>query len=215
MSGTNAQRKAQRKAQKNASQASIAASYEKKRVKKEERAKRLQAIETLRLQRLYNLNKRMVVIFANVNGVIVILTMVDPALMLSSTSNSYIVYGDMNKWRRLAMKASYNPRGTRTNKSDFKSYTVSTTDGSNFNFVDKDGKVLSFETFMEYESLVGQTVSDVQVDQWLYDPREVGSDENTTMIHEELLKIIEEDKTYLAANPSLKNYILYHHSPFA
>jgi len=209
MSGTNAQRKA--------SQASIAASYERKRLKREQREKWLQELETLRRQRLYNLKKRMVVIFARVNGVIVILTMVDPALMMSSTNNSDIVYGDTKEWRRLSMKASYNPRGIRTNKTTFKSYTVSTTDGSNFKFVDKDEKVLFFETFMEYKSLVGEIVSDVQVDQWLYDPSEVKSDEKTRMIHDELMNIIDEDKTYLAENPTLleEGYILYHYSGFA
>ena len=192
MSGTKASFGAQIKA----NQASIAASYERKRVKREELAKRLQELETRRLQRLYNLKKRMVVIFAVVKGEIVILTMVDPLLMrcnYSSAKNHHIVYGT-TEYHRLSMMASYNPRGTRTNKPNCESYTVSTVDGINFKVVDKDGKVFSFETFMKYESLVGQNVSDVKFDQWLYDPINVESDEKTLMIHGELLKVIEHEK---------------------
>lgn len=200
-------------------QASINACKERRRLKREQLAKRLQELEILRLQRLYNLKKRMVVIFADVKGEPVILTMVDPSLMsctYSSGKNHHIVYGN-TEYYRLSMKASCNPRGTRTNKPDFKSYTVSTPDGINFKVVDKDGKVFSFKTFMKYESLVGQTVSDVKVDQWLYDPSDVESDEKTRMIHSELLKVIEEDKKYLAENPTLleEGYVLYHSSAFA
>ena len=216
MSGTNAERKASFGAQIKAKQALIAASYERKRVKREELAKRLQELETLRRQRLYNLKKRMVVIFAVVNGEIVILTMVDPSLMISSINNSHIVYGTP-EYHRLSMMASYNPCGIRTNKTNCESYTVSTTDGINFKVVDKDRNVFSFKTFMEYKSLVGETVSDVKFDQWLYDPSDIESDEKTRMIHAELLKIIEEDGKYLAENPKLleEKYILYHYSDSA
>lgn len=197
-------------------QASINACNERRRVNKAKLAERLQKLENLRLQRLYNLKKRMVVIFAVVNGEIVILTMVDPSLMISSINNSHIVYGTP-EYHRLSMMASYNPRGTRTNKLNCESYTVSTVDGINFNVVDKDGKVFSFETFMKYESLVGQTVSDVKFDQWLYDPINVESDEKTRMIDDELFKVIEHERINIAKNPTLleQGYVLYHRSPSA
>jgi hypothetical protein len=211
-----------------AKQASIDSCYARKEEKRKLRAKLLQELEKLRIQRLYNLKKRMVVIFVVLNGQIVILTMVDPSLMsctYSSAKNHHIVYGN-TEYHRLSMMASHNPRGTRTDKLKFESYTVSTVDGTNFDVIDKNGKVLSFETFMKYESLDGQTVSDVKVkqtfldvkvDQWLYDPSDVESDEKTRMIHAELLKVIEEDKKYLAENPTLleEGYVLYHWSAFA
>lgn len=200
-------------------QASINACNERRMVKREELAKRLQKHENLRLQRLYNLKKRMVVIFAVVKGEIVILTMVDPSLMsctYSSAKNHHIVYGTP-EYHLLSMMASYNPRGNRTNKPNCESYTVSTVDGINFKVVDKDGKVFSFETFMKYESLVGQNVSDVKFDQWLYDPINVESDKKTLMIHGELLKVIEHEKKNIAENPTLlkEGCVLYHLSHFA
>jgi hypothetical protein len=216
MSGTNAESKARFGAQIKANEASIAASYQRKKEKREKREKLLQKLENLRLQRLYNLKKRMVVIFAVVNGEIVILTMVDPSLMVSSINSSHIVYGTP-EYYLLSMMASYNQRGTRRDKRDFESYTVSTVDGINFNVVDKDGKVFSFETFMKYESLVGQTFSDIQFDQWLYDPINVESDEKTRMIHEELLKVIQHEKRNIAETPTLLEewYVPYHYSDFA
>jgi len=191
-------------------QASIDACYERRRLKREKREKLRQKIEYLHLQRLYNFNKRMVVVFAILDGNMVILTIIDQSLITCTYTtgrNDHIIYGDCEYWR-LQMTASHNSNGKRFEK-DGASYTVSTVDGINFNVTDIKGKVFSFESSILHETLAGKTFSDIKFDQWLYSPSNVESDEKTKMIHAELLKLIEEDEKYLRKNPQIVGYIPY------
>jgi len=207
------------KAQKARFQASIDACNEQKRVREEQRAILHQTRENDRLQRLYNLNKTMVVVFVELGDTLVILTIVDLSLIKchsTTRQNHHIVYGN-TEYKTLSMMASHNPSGTRRENTYFESYTVSTLNGSEFNVVDKNGeKVFSFETFMKYESLTEKTFSDVKFDQWLYSPSNVESDEKTAMFHPELVRLIKEDEDYLKKNTELRQdgYVPYHLSRY-
>jgi len=109
------------------------------------------------------------------------------------------------------MNASYSPRGKRSEQYP-KSYTVSTTDGSNFDIIDADGTTrLSFETLIHYESLAGKSVSGVQFDQFWYDPFKGQFDDETAKFHEELDRLIQADAEYVSGNPELlgERYIPY------
>ena len=70
-----------------------------------------------RLQQSANLRKKMVVIFAEINGQIVILTIVDPSLINSNVSvlmKHHIIYGFPEYKEGVRMKASYSSRGKRS-----------------------------------------------------------------------------------------------------
>ena len=112
----------------------------------------------------------MVIIFAEIDGQIVILAIVDPSLMKSSYSfgmKHHITYGSPD-YEEIYMMASYSPRGKRSERYHY-SYTVSTADGVNFDIIDTDGTTrLSFETLIHYESLAGKSFSGVQFDQFWY-----------------------------------------------
>lgn len=200
-----------------AKNAFIDACNEQKRLRDEQLAELRQKLENLRLQRLYNLKKRMVIVFVKLDDILVILTIIDPSLIKCPSTtgkNHHIVYGD-TEYKILSMMASHNPSGTRIENKCFKSYTVSTLDRSEFEVIDKNGKpVFSFETFMKYESLTGKTFSDVVFDQFLFSPSNVESDEKTAMFHTELLRLIKEDADYLKENPDIVGYIPYHWSNF-
>jgi predicted methyltransferase len=67
-------------------QASIDACNARRATNRENREKLAEAQEELRLRQLANLKKKMVIIYAVINGQIVILTIVDPSLMKSTYS---------------------------------------------------------------------------------------------------------------------------------
>ena len=197
-------------------QASIRACNEKRNFRRKKLQEDLVRIEDERLKQLYNLTKEMVFVFLELNGIIVVLAIVDPSWIRSSSSkpnNPHIVYGDP-EYRLLSMKASYNTCGDRSEITDVKSYTVSTSDGITFNVIDIEENVFSFTTFVKYESLVGQIVSGVQFDQFWYSPSKVVSDSETAKFHAELDMLVEADAEHVRRNPKLleDGYILYHRS---
>lgn len=219
MSGTLSNRERKKKvgdeikAKKALIQASIDACNAKRATNRENREKLAEAQEELRLHQLANLKKKMVVIYAVIDGQIVILTIVDPSLMKSAYSfgkKHHITYG-FPDYQKIYMMASYSPRGKRSELPHY-SYTVSTADGVNFNIIDADGTTsLSFETLIHYESLAGKSVSGVQFDQFWYDPFQRQFDDETVKFHAELVRLIKADAEYVSGNPELlgKGYIPY------
>ncbi len=195
-------------------QAGIDACKEKRAENIIKRQELAEAQERFRLQQLANLKKRTVIIYAIIDGQIVILAIVDPSLIKSSYSvgrNHHITYGSPD-YERIYMKASYSPRGKRSERNHQYSYTVSTTDGSNFDILDMDGTTrLSFETLIHYESLVGTSVSGVQFDQFWYDPFKDSIDDETAKFHAELDRLIRADGDYVSKNPELleEGYVQY------
>jgi len=141
----------------------------------------------------------MVIIYAEINGVIFILTIVDPSLIMSSYSygmNHHTMYGHL-KYKRLLMTSSYNNKGKLSKRSIDESYTVSTVDGVNFNVISTDGNlVFHFTSLIHHPTLVGKSVSGVQFDQFWYDPSKRSSDVETVKFHAELGKLIEADSNY-------------------
>lgn len=154
--------------------------------------------------------------FFKIGDQIVILTIVDPSLMKSSYSvgmQHHITYGSPD-YERIYMKASYSFKGKRREiKENHRySYTVSTADGFNFDIIDTDGTtILSFETLIHYESLVGTSVSGVKFDQFFYDPFQGSIDDETAKFHKELDRLIQADAEYVSGNPELleEGYIPY------
>jgi hypothetical protein len=197
-------------------QASIDACNKKRADNRRHRQELAEAQEQWRLQQLANLRKRMVIIFAEIDGQIVIVAIVDPSLMRSTYSvgmKHHITYG-VPEYRKLFMKASYSFKGKRLElKENHKySYTVSTTDDFNFDIIDTDGtRRLSFETLIHYESLAGKSFSGVQFDQFFYDPFKDSFDAETAKFHAELDRLIEADADYVRKNPQLleEGYIPY------
>ena len=193
-------------AQKARFQASIDACNAKRDENRRKRQELAEAQEQLRLQRLANLRKKMVIIFAEINGQIVILTIIDLELLKLKYSvgmNHYITYGSSD-YEKLNMMASYTYKGKRLDKSDCCAYTVSTADGFNFDIIRTDGTtILSFETLIHYESLVGTSVSGVQFDQFFYDPFQCPFDAETAKFHAELDRLIKADADYVSENPEL------------
>jgi hypothetical protein len=187
------------KAEKARIQASIDACKKKRADNRRKHEELAEAQEKLRLQELANLNKKMVVIYAEIAGEIVILTIVDPSLMMSSYSsgmNHHIVYGN-SEYRRLSTISSYNNKGKRSERRIDESYTVSTADGVNFNVFGTDGKpCFSFTSSIHYPTLAGKSVSGVQFDQFWYDPSKSSSDDKTAKFHAELDRLIKEEPTY-------------------
>lgn len=202
------------KAHKALIQASIDARNAKRAENRIKRQELAEAQEKLRIQQLANLKKRMVIIYAIIDGQIVILAIVDPSLIKSSYSvgrNHHITYGSPD-YERIYMKASYSPRGKRSERNHQYSYTVSTADGFNFDIIDTDGTTrLSFETLIHYESLVGTSVSGVQFDQFWYDPFKGSIDDETAKFHAELDRLIQADADYVRENPELleEGYVPY------
>lgn len=203
------------KAQKARFQASIDACNAKRDENRRKRQELAEAQEQLRLQRLANLRKKMVIIFAEIDGRIVILTIIDVELLKSDysarTKNYHITYGSSN-YEELYMIASYTCRGKRLNKTDCRAYTVSTDDGVNFKIFDTDGKlVFSFETLIQYETLAGTSVSGIKFDQFFYDPFQCSFDDETAKFHAELDRLIEADADYVSKNPDIldEGYIPY------
>jgi hypothetical protein len=195
-------------------QASIDAHKANKDKNLKKREEWAEAQEQMRLQRLANLHKKMVIIFADLDYQKVMLTIVDPSLMKSECSvreKHHVVYGSAD-YRQLSMKASYNLRGTRLIQSDVKSYTVSTPDGIEFKVVDFDGNVFSFKSLMKYETLVGRTFSNVKIDQYWYDPFKASFDDEAAKFHAELDKLVEADRQHIEGHPELlgEGYIPYH-----
>lgn len=197
-------------------QASIDACNKKRADSRRHRQELAEAQEQWRLQQLANLRKRIVFVYAVIDGEIVILTIVDPSLMKSTYSvgmKHHITYG-VPEYIKLFMKASYSFKGKRLElKENHKySYTVSTTDGFNFDIIDTDGtRILSFETLIHYESLAGKSFSGVQFDQFFYDPFKDSFDAETAKFHAELDMLIEADADYVRKNPQLleEGYIPY------
>ena len=193
-----------------APKALIQASFDACRAKRDEnqnaRQKLAEEQKKLRLQRLANLRKKMVIIFAEINGEIVILTNIDLELLKLKYSvgmNHYITYGSSD-YEKLNMMASYTYKGKRLDKSDSCAYTVSTADGFNFDIIGTDGTtILSFETLIHYESLVGTSVSGVKFDQFFYDPFQCPFDAETAKFHAELDRLIQADADYVSENPEL------------
>lgn len=222
MSGTltNSQRKKNVgdaiKAHKALIQASIDACNAKRAENRIKRQELAEAQEKLRIRQLANLRKRMVIMFVKIGNENVIMTIVDPSLMKSSYSfgmKHHITYGSPN-YEKIYMKASYSFKGKRNELKENHqySYTVSTTDSSNFVILDMDGTTrLSFETLIHYESLVGTSVSGVQFDQFFYDPYKSPFDDETAKFHKELDRLIQADAEYVSGNPELleKEYIPY------
>jgi hypothetical protein len=172
-----------------------------------------EAQEYSRIRQLANLKKKMVIIYAVIDGQIVILTIVDPSLMKSIYSfgkKHHITYGSPD-YERIYMTASYSPRGKRSERYRY-SYTVSTNDGIKFDIHEADGtKRLSFETLIHYESLTGKSFSGVQFDQIWYDPFKGQFDDETAKFRAELVRLINADAEYVKENPELlKNgYVTY------
>jgi hypothetical protein len=71
--------------------------------------------------------------------------------------------------------------------------------------------ILSFETLIHYESLVGTSVSGVQFDQFFYDPYKSPFDAQTSQFHAELDRLIRADADYVSKTPELleEGYIPY------
>lgn len=159
----------------------------------------------------------MVIVFAKIDGQIVILTIIDLELLklkYSAGMNQCIKYGSSD-YDRVDSTAWYTYKGTRERKTDCRAYTVSTDDGVNFKIFDTDGKlVFSFETLIQYETLAGTSVSGVKFDQFLYDPFQCPFDAETVRFHAELDRLIEADADYVSKNPELleKGYIPYFRS---
>jgi hypothetical protein len=216
---TNTERKSEYwnriKAQRELSQASIDTCKEKRADNRRKSQELAEALEKLRLQRLANLRKKMVIMFAEINGRIVILTIIDVELLKSDysarTKNYHITYGSSN-YEELNMIVSYTRRGKRLDKSDCRAYTVSTDDGVNFKIFDTDGKlVFSFETLIQYETLAGTSVSGVKFDQFFYDPFKGSFDDETGKFDAELDKMIEADADHVSKTPDIldEGYIPY------
>jgi hypothetical protein len=202
------------KAERERIQASIDACNAKRaetRIKRQELEKEL---EQIRLKHSANLKKRTVIMFARIGNEIVIMTIVDPSLMKSSYSvgmKHHITYGSPD-YEKIYMNASYSLNGKRSERNHKYSYTVSTTDGVNFDIIDMDGTIiLSFETLIHYESLVGTSVSGVQFDQFFYDPYKSPFDAETSQFHAELDRLIRADADYVSKTPELleEGYIPY------
>lgn len=201
------------KAKKACRQASIDACKEKRADNRRKHEELEEAQEKLRLQQLANLGKIMVVIYAEIAGVIVILTIVDPSLMMSSYSSGmkhHIVYGN-SEYRRLSTKSSYNNKGKPSERRIDGSYTVYTKDGFNFNVFGTDGTTFSFTSSIHYPTLVGESVSGVQFDQFWYDPSKRSSDVETAKFDAELDRLIKADADDVRKNPELleEGYIPY------
>ena len=180
-------------------QASIDACKEKRKANRLKLEKRIREAEQARVCQSRDMNKKMVFVYAVIDGKIVILTIVDPSLMMSSYSsgmNHHIVYGN-SEYRRLSTISSYNNKGKRSERRIDESYTVSTADSVNFNVFGTDGKLcFSFTSSIHYPTLVGKSVSGVQFDQFWYDPSKRSSDVETAKFDAELDGLIEEDPTY-------------------
>jgi hypothetical protein len=171
------------------------------------------AQEELRLQQSANLKKKMVLIYAEIGGKIVILTIVDPSLMKSNSvrMKHHITYG-FPEYKQFFMKASYSLKGKRLETKCPCTYTVSTADGFNFDIIDNNGTtIISFESLIHYESLAGTSVSGVEFDQFWYDPFKGSFDAETAKFHAELNMLIEADADYVRKNPKLleKGYFPY------
>ncbi len=175
-----------------------------------------EAQEKSRIRQLANLTKKMVIMFAKIGNEIVILTIVDPSLLKFDNSvrmKHHITYGYPD-YKKVHMMASYSPREKRSEliENYQYSYTVSTADGLNFDILDTDGTtILSFETLIHYESLVGTSVSRVQFDQFWYDPFKGSIDNETAKFHAELDRLIQADADYVSKNPKLleEGYVPY------
>jgi hypothetical protein len=203
------------KAQKARFQASIDACNAKQDENRRKSQELAEEQKRLRLQRLANLRKKMVIMFAEINGQMVILTIIDVELLKSDYSarmkNYHITYGSID-YEELNMMASYTCRGKRLDKSDSCAYTVSTADGFNFDIIGTDGTtILSFKTLIHYESLVGTSVSGVKFDQFWYDPFQCPFDAETAKFHAELDRMIEADTNHVSKNPDIldEGYIPY------
>jgi len=196
--------------------ASIYARNAKRATNQENREKLEEERENGRLHQLANLMKKMVIMFAKIRNEIVILTIVDPSLLKFDNSvrmKHHITYGYLD-YKKVHMMASYSPREKRSEliENYQYSYTVSTADGLNFDILDTDGTtILSFETLIHYESLVGTLVSGVQFDQFWYDPFKGSIDNETAKFHAELDRLIQADADYVKKNPELleKGYVPY------
>jgi hypothetical protein len=195
-------------------QASIDACNARRDENRRKRQELADAQEKSRIRQLANLTKKMVFMFAMIDGQIVILSIVDPSLIKSSYSvgmKHHITYGSPD-YEKIHMKASYSPRGKRSERIHQYSYTVSTADGFNFDIIDMDGKIsLSFQSLIQYESLVGTSVSGVQFDQFWYDPFKGSIDDETAKFHAELDRLIQADADYVSKNPKLleEGYVPY------
>lgn len=165
-----------------------------------------EAQEQFRLQQLANLYKKMVFIYAEIDGEIVIFTIVDQSLMKSTYSvgmKHHITYG-FPEYKQFFMKASYSLKGKRLETECPYTYTVSTADGFNFDVKDIDGKKIdSFNSLIHYDTLAGKSVSGVQFDQFCYDPFKGSFDAKTAKFHAELDRLIKADADYITENPEL------------
>ena len=197
--------------------ASIHACKERRAENKRKSQELAKELEQIRLKHSANLKKRMVIMFFQIDEQIVILTIVDPSFMKSKSSvemKHHITYGSPN-YDEIYMKASYTFKGKRRviEENNRYSYTVSTTDGSNFHIIDDtDGTTrLSFKTLIHYDSLVGTSVSGVKFDQFFYDPFQDSFDDKTAKFHKELDRLIRADADYVKENPELSEevYIRY------
>ena len=194
-------------------QASIDACNDKRTKKRIDRQERIKQNEKVISIEMKNLNKSSVIIFAKIDDEIVILTILDFNLLKSDYSvgmKHHIMYG-LSDYHKLTMMASYTFRGKRLDKH-YSTYTVFTEDGIHFNILNTDGNVLfSFETLIQYESLAGRSISDVNFDQFLYEPHKCASDKDTAMFHTELDRLIEADRQNIERNPELRQgYFPYH-----
>lgn len=166
------------------------------------------------LKEMKNLNKPIIIIFAEIGDEIVIITILDFKLLNSDYSvgmKYHLMYG-LDKYEKLNMTASYTYRGKRLIKQYYSTYTVSTDDGIHFDVIDTDGtKITSFETLIQYESLAGKSSSGVIFDQFLYEPHKCASDKDTAMFHTELDRLIQADRQKVEIHPELgEGYIPYH-----
>jgi len=194
---SNKQIKESRKKYYDDQRAKLQASIDACREKRERNRIAREIKESERRKELCNLCKPMVIIFTVLRGRMIISTIVDPILALStySTGNKHhIIYG--TEYTKISTTGSYNSKGKLTEKKG-ESYTVSTVDGINFNVNRKydPEKVLSFKSSIKYENIVGE-YENVQFGQAWFSPKNLKMDRETRMIHAQLLQLIENDNKY-------------------
>ena len=128
-----------------------------------------------REKRLFNMNKPLFIIYALLGQIIVIIAIVD-------VETEKVIYGPETYDRDLKTEIHFGKKGKRgmvTSSKYIPTYEVSTSDGETFSFQRSDGTIaMEFESPLTYPELRRQTEKNVQIRPFLYDPRNIISDEN-------------------------------------
>lgn len=155
--------------------ARIKASIDTRNNKKKERHDAIIAQQLEGKKRLFNMNKPIFIIYALLGQIIVIIAIVD-------VETEKVIYGAETYEHDLKTEIHFGKKGKKgsvTSSRYIPNYELSTDDGETFFFRRTDETIaMTFQSPLIYPELSGQTEKNVQIRPFLYDPRNIISNEN-------------------------------------